>query len=51
MFKEPTADDSGMYNCTVVYDRISNLHAGVELIFYRKYQISLKVTFSSLCYL
>lgn len=35
MFKDPTADDSGMYNCTAVYDRIEKLHAGVELIFYQ----------------
>lgn len=37
MFKEPTADDSGMYNCSAVYDRIEKLNSGVELIFYRKF--------------
>ncbi|XP_035207265.1 fasciclin-2-like isoform X3 [Stegodyphus dumicola] len=35
MFKSPTAEDSGMYNCSAVYDNIDRLNAGLQLVFYR----------------
>lgn len=37
MFREPTTEDSGAYNCSAVYDNIDRLSTGVELVFYRKY--------------
>ncbi|KAG8196694.1 hypothetical protein JTE90_023205 [Oedothorax gibbosus] len=35
MFREPTTEDSGAYNCSAVYDNIDRLNTGVELVFYQ----------------
>ncbi|GBL80909.1 Fasciclin-2 [Araneus ventricosus] len=36
MFREPTTEDSGSYNCSAVYDNIDPLNTGVQLVFYRR---------------
>ncbi|KAF8792826.1 fasciclin-2-like isoform X1 [Argiope bruennichi] len=35
MFREPTTEDSGSYNCSAVYDNIDPLNTGVQLVFYQ----------------
>ncbi|GFT44026.1 fasciclin-2 [Nephila pilipes] len=35
MFREPTTEDSGAYNCSAVYDSIDRLNTGIQLVFYQ----------------
>ncbi|CAL1264408.1 unnamed protein product [Larinioides sclopetarius] len=35
MFREPTTEDSGSYNCSALYDSIDQLNTGIQLVFYQ----------------
>ncbi|GIY24720.1 fasciclin-2 [Caerostris extrusa] len=35
MFREPTTEDSGAYNCSAIYDSMDRLNTGVQLVFYQ----------------